>query len=156
MPRHAPSLVLLLALCFGVAALGGLSTASNVETWYPTLVRPTWRPPNGLFAPVWTVLYLSMAVAMWDVWRRTGWPEARTPVIAFGTQLALNAAWSPLFFGAHALGAALIDIVLMACAILWTIVAFWPHSRLSAGLMVPYLLWVSFATALNAWIWWMN
>jgi tryptophan-rich sensory protein len=149
-------LIGLLALCYAVAAVGGLATADSVTSWYPTLVRPDWRPPNWLFGPVWTTLYTAMAVAMWNIARQVPWPDSRPAVVAFGIQLALNAAWSPLFFGAKALGLALVDIVAMWFAIAATIAVFWRHSRLSAALLVPYLAWVSFATALNAWIWWMN
>jgi benzodiazapine receptor len=156
MPKNLPSLALLLVLCFGVAGVGGLSTASAVTEWYPTLVRPPWRPPDWLFGPVWTVLYTMMAVAMWNVWRQTRWPDNRAAVVTFGAQLALNALWSPLFFGARNLGAARGAIALMWLGRVATNAAFWPRSRASAGLMVPYLAWVSFAATLNAWLWWMN
>lgn len=149
-------LVGLVGLCFSVAALGGLATADGVREWYPSLVRPDWRPPNWVFGPVWTVLYTAMAVAMWNVWRVRPWDEIRGAATAFGVQLALNAAWSPLFFGAKQLGLALVDIALMWLAIAVCIGVFWRHSRLSAGLLVPYLAWVSFASVLNAWLWWMN
>ena len=150
------ALVGLIGLCFGVAAVGGLATASGVAEWYPSLIRPSWRPPNWQFGPVWTALYAMMGTAMWNVWRLERWPSIRGAVAAFAVQLALNAAWSPLFFGWRALGLALIDIVLMWGAIVVTIGAFWRHSRLSAALLMPYLAWVTFATALNAWIWWFN
>lgn len=146
----------LVVLCVAVGAVGGLATSTAVTEWYPTLNRPSWRPPNWLFGPVWTALYGMMAVAMWNIWRTVPWPESGAAFSAFATQLALNAVWSPLFFGARALGAALIDIVAMWFAIAATIAVFARHSRLSAALLVPYLAWVSFATALNAWIWWMN
>lgn len=147
-------LAALLVLCFAVAGVGGAATVDAVREWYPTLVRPSWRPPNWLFGPVWTVLYAAMAVAMWLVWREGG--ELRGPATAWGVQLGLNALWSPLFFGARNLGLALVDISLMWVAIAVTMARFWPRHRGAAWLLVPYLAWVSFAAALNAWIWAFN
>lgn len=147
-------LISLLVLCYSVAAVGGLSTAQSVTEWYPTLVRPWWRPPNWLFGPVWTTLYTAMAIAMWLVWRHAA--DARRPAALFAMQLALNAAWSPVFFGLRRLDLGLVVIVAMWVAIATTIAAFWRESRLAAALLVPYLAWVSFATTLNAWLWWMN
>ncbi|TNE85350.1 MAG: tryptophan-rich sensory protein [Deltaproteobacteria bacterium] len=143
-------LVGLIALCFAVAAIGGLSTADGVREWYPTLNRPDWRPPNWLFGPVWTMLYTAMAVAMWLVWRREGVGRGAA---VWSVQLLLNALWSPLFFGVRRLDLALVDIVGMWLAIAATIAVFASRSRVAAGLLVPYLAWVSFATALNGWIW---
>ena len=117
------------------------------------LVKPSWTPPDWVFGPVWSVLYLSMAVAAWLVWRQG---NAFTPMTLFATQLALNAPWSWLFFGLHSPGAAFIDIVLLWAAIAATTIAFW-HRLLVAGLLfVPYLAWVSFAAVLNFGIWRLN
>jgi translocator protein len=142
-----------IALCLAVGALAGLVTAPAVAEWYPTLAKPSWRPPNWLFAPAWTVLYIMMAVAAWLVWR-VG--DAKPALMLWAGQLALNFAWSFLFFGARSPGLGLIDIVLMWIAIAATIFAFAFKSRLAAFLMVPYLCWVSFALALNAAIFMMN
>jgi tryptophan-rich sensory protein len=142
-----------LVVAFGAAALGGATTAGSVRDWYPTIAKPSWNPPGWVFGPVWTVLYALMAVAAWLVWRRAGWCGA----LAWWTvQLALNAAWSPLFFGLHRIDLALVDIVALWAAIVGTTVAFWKVSPLAGGLFVPYLAWVSFAAVLNFTIWRLN
>lgn len=143
----------LLLLCFGVAAVGGLSTARGVAEWYPTLDKPPWTPPNWAFGPVWTVLYTLMAVAAWIVFRQRATPAA---VGTFAGQLVLNALWSPLFFAWQQTGSALVVITLLWGAILATIVVFWRIRALGGALLVPYLLWVTIAWTLNAWIWWFN
>ena len=138
---------------FAAAALGGVTTAGSVRDWYPTLVKPAWNPPAWIFGPVWTVLYLAMAVAAWLVWRRVGWGAA---LVWFALQLALNATWSPVFFGMHQIGLALVNIVLLWLAIAGTMVAFWKVTPVAGWLFVPYLAWVSFATALNFVLWRLN
>lgn len=142
-----------LVLCFGVAAIGGVSTAQGIAEWYPTLDKPPWTPPNWAFGPVWTTLYTLMAVAGWNVARRG---NAAGPMTWFGIQLALNALWSPVFFAWQQTGPALLVITLLWGAIVATIAAFGLRSRLSAILLVPYVIWVSLAWTLNAWIWWYN
>lgn len=124
--------------------------------WHAALAKPSWNPPNWLFGPVWTLLYTMMAVAVWLVWRERGWSGAREQLILFGMQLALNAAWSWLFFGLHRPDLALIDIVLLWLAILLTILSFREFSQTAAWLLVPYLAWVTFATLLNLALWRMN
>ena len=149
-------LSLLLGLCLGVGALGAWTTAGSVATWYPTLVKPAWNPPSWVFGPVWTALYLGMAVAAWLVWRAAGWRGSSRALGWFAAQLALNAAWSPLFFGLRSPAAAFLDIAALWVAIVATIAAFFRVSRPAAALLLPYLAWVSFAAALNAAIWRMN
>ena len=149
-------LVLSLAICLGVSALGAWSTASSVATWYPSLRKPWWNPPSWVFAPVWTVLYVSMSIAAWLVWRRKGWRGASGTLALFALQLALNAAWSPLFFGLRSPLAGLVNIVALWVAIAVTIVAFFRVVPAAAALLVPYWLWVSFATLLNAALWILN
>lgn len=144
-------LIALIALCQLVGLLGALVTDPS---YYEQLVRPSWAPPPSVFAPVWTVLYTMMGVAAWLVWR-TG-PRSREALTWFAIQLALNALWSPVFFGLHSLGGGLIVIVLLELAILRMIRAFAEHSGLAALLMVPYAAWVAYATALNAALWWLN
>lgn len=153
MMRQVLVLAGFVALCLAVAALGGFATFQSVAEWYPTLNKPSWTPPSWLFGPVWTLLYIMMAVAAWLVWRAG---EARAAMILFGAQLLLNLAWSFLFFGARSPVLGLIDIVALWLAIAATIFAFAMRSRLAAFLMLPYLCWVSFATALNASIWMLN
>jgi translocator protein len=151
--KHWLALAVLLILCFAVAGIGGLATAPSIPDWYAGLAKPSWTPPGWIFGPVWSVLYLSMAIAAWLVWRRG---DAVVPMMMFGTQLVFNAAWSWLFFGLHNPGAALIDIALLWMAITATTVVFWWRSTLAGILFVPYLIWVSFATALNLAIWRLN
>ncbi len=122
--------------------------------WYGYLMRPAFAPPNWVFAPVWTVLYLMMAVAAWLVWRRTGWRSR--PLTLWYIQLALNAVWTPVFFGLHWMGVALVVMALLWLAIILTIRAFAAVSRVAAWMLVPYLAWVTFALALNAGFWYLN
>jgi translocator protein len=131
-----------------LAAAGGV--AFPPDAWFSALIKPVWQPPNWLFGPVWTALYLMMGIAGGLVWLRGPSPLVRSALVAFGVQLLLNALWTPAFFGAHALGAALIVILALWLAILATIVRFARVSRWAAALLIPYLAWVSFATALNA------
>ena len=121
--------------------------------WYQTLNKPSWNPPPWIFGPVWTLLYLGMAVAAWLVWKRGGQGQA---LRLYLVQLALNAAWTPVFFGAHQLGAAFIVIVCMWIAIFLTQRAFQAVSRPAGLLLVPYLAWVSFASVLNFTLWRLN
>jgi tryptophan-rich sensory protein len=146
-------LVLFLLATFAVSGIGGLFTAPSIGTWYATIRKPTWTPPGWLFGPVWTLLYAMMAVSAWIVWRKVGFGTA---LVVFAIQLALNGIWSPVFFGAHAIGGGLVVIVALWCAIAATILVFWPVSVLAAMLLLPYIAWVSFATALNAAIWRLN
>lgn len=156
MRKSALALVACLALCFAVAGLGGWWTASSVQAWYPQLRKPTWTPPNWLFGPVWTALYLMMAIAAWLIWRRRDRPGAKRAMILFGGQLALNLAWSGLFFGLKKPGFALADIAALWLAIGATIAAFHPIDKRASALLIPYLAWVSFAAALNYAIWSLN
>ncbi len=115
-----------------------------------------WNPPGWVFGPVWTALYAMMAVAAWMVWRRGGFGMQRFPLVLFVTQLALNALWTPLFFGLHRPDLALVDIALLWLAIVSTVATFTRVHRGAAALLVPYLAWVSFATFLNLTIWRLN
>jgi len=146
-------LLIFLALSFSAAGLGSLATTPNIASWYASLAKPTWTPPNWLFGPVWTILYICMAVAAWLVWRKGGLVENRNPLGLFAVQLALNAAWSWLFFGFHLPGAAFIEILALLAAIAATTVAFWRKSLAAGLLMLPYLGWVGFASVLNLAIW---
>jgi benzodiazapine receptor len=137
---------------FITAAVGGLGVAGTPEE-YRGLKQPAWAPPSWLFGPVWTVLYVLIAVAGWLVWRRIGWGPA---LAVYAVQLVLNAIWTPLFFGAGQYGLALVDIVVLWFAIGATVLLFWRVSRLAGALLLPYWAWVTFATALNAAIWRMN
>lgn len=135
-----------------VAAVGSLAMR-DAAVEYTDLARPGWAPPGWLFGPVWAVLYVMIAISGWLVWRRTGWTSA---MWIFGAQLALNAAWTPLFFGAGRYGLAFLDIVGLWLLIVVTIALFGRISRVAAALLLPYWVWVSYAAALNLSIWQMN
>lgn len=156
--RSALVLAAFVAVCFAAAGLGSLFTAPQVGPggWYDTLDKPFFIPPAYLFGPVWTALYLAMALSGWLVWRRTGFSRARVAMALFFAQLALNFLWSVDFFGLRAPGLGLVEILVLWAAILATILAFRRISGPAALLLVPYLAWVTFATALNAGIWLLN
>lgn len=154
--RNLIALLLAFALCFGVSALNGVLTEPNLP-WYETLARPGFTPPNSIFPVVWTVLYAMMAVALWQFWRAKGKEEdRRLGLIAFAVQLALNVAWSLAFFRLRSPGSGLVVILVLLVAIAVTIVLFDRSSRTAALLLVPYLLWVCFAAALNFACWILN
>ena len=121
--------------------------------YYASLAKPSWSPPAWVFGPVWTALYLMMAVAAWLVWRQGGWRAQRAPLSLYLLQLALNALWTPVFFGLRSPGLALVVIVSLGAAIVLTGRAFRPVSRVASWLLIPYLVWVVFAAALNFSIW---
>lgn len=154
------ALAAFLAVCFAVSAIGGAVTSTTVDTWYQSLAKPSFTPPDWLFAPVWSTLYAIMAVAGWLVWRRAGFGAGpgggRRALTAFAAQLAFNLAWSVLFFGMTWIAAALLDIALLIATLIITIIGFWRIHRLAAALLVPYLLWVGYAAALNIGIWLLN
>ena len=145
-----------IAICFASAGLGAAATATSVGGWYQTLAKPSWNPPSWLFGPVWSALYLMMAVAAWLVWRAHGWSAARTALNWFGIQLALNVTWSFLFFGMQRPGLAFAEIIALWLCISATTLAFREKSVTAALLLVPYLAWTSFAVLLNFAIWRMN
>lgn len=149
-------LIVALAICFAVAAIASLATTPEIPGWYARLKKPSWTPPNWLFGPVWTALYGAMAVAAWLVWRRGGWQQNSAALWLFVIQLALNFAWSFIFFRLHRPGLAFAEIVLLWVAIAATIVKFIGVSKVAALLLVPYLLWVTYASALNFAVWRLN
>ncbi|NNE21286.1 MAG: tryptophan-rich sensory protein [Rhizobiales bacterium] len=133
-----------------------MATASSVYGWYTTLVKPSFNPPGWVFGPVWTVLYVAMAVAGWRIWLRT--PDARRKVglIAYGAQLTLNLSWSYLFFGLQRPGLALVDIMVLFILLVFTTILYSRMDRTAGALFTPYLAWVAFAMVLNAAIWHLN
>lgn len=153
---HWIMLLLFVAVCLSVGAIGGMLTASSVDTWYPGLNKPSWNPPKTVFAPVWTSLFVMMAVAAWVVWSRRDAKDVRAAMALFGFQLVLNMGWSAIFFGLRQPGFASFEIVLLWLSIVATIFAFARVSRTAAWLLAPYLCWVSFASALNVAIWRLN
>lgn len=148
--RSVLALVGWVALCYS-AALSGIVFMPG--EWYAGLNKPAWNPPNWIFGPVWTTLYILMGVSAWLVWQRA---NSRPALSMFLVQLALNALWTPVFFGLKQPGTAFAVILAMWSAIAATIAMFWNRSRTGAALLVPYLAWVSFATALNFAIWRLN
>lgn len=151
--RSGSTLLLFLALCFGAAFFGAQFEPAS---WYADLDKPSWNPPSGVFAPVWTVLYLAMAIAAWLVWLRRGWRDGAVALTVFFVQLALNAAWSWIFFGLHRMGWAFVEIVTLEAAILVTAWLFWKVRPLAGALLLPYAAWVGFAATLNFTLWRMN
>ena len=151
--QHRPLLgFIILTLVAGAA--GTVFTEPAIPTWYAGLTKPDFTPPNWLFAPVWTTLYVLMAIAGWRVWRITGLnsPELKL----WGAQLMLNFLWSPIFFAAHLILLALAEMTLLWLLILATLVLFWRRDRIAGLLLLPYLAWVSYALALNFAIWRLN
>jgi len=144
-----------LIVSFIAAAIGGAASI-RAGSFYLELARPEWAPPPGIFGPVWTVLYVLIAVAAWLVWRAGGFRAAQTALTLFLVQLALNALWSWLFFAWQRGGLAFTEILLLWAAIAATLSAFWRIRPLAGALLVPYLVWVSFASVLNYSIWQLN
>ncbi len=151
-----PMLGVFIAAVAIVAITGSMFTPSVDPAWYASLRKPSFNPPNWIFAPVWTVLYVLIAVSAWLVWRRVGWNGAGLPMGWWFTQLMLNAVWTPLFFGAHLVGTALSVILALLGAIIGTIMVFRRHHALAAAMLLPYAAWVGFASLLNASIWLLN
>jgi tryptophan-rich sensory protein len=148
--RNALALVgfIVITFCAPLMSIGSMPGA-----WYAALNKPTWNPPSWVFGPAWTLLYTLMAVAAWLVWKRVGFSR---PLAFYFVQLALNAAWTPIFFGAHQLGWALVEIILMWIMILLTLLSFRRVTPTAGWLFVPYLAWVSFASFLNLTLWRLN
>jgi translocator protein len=154
--RQIVTLVVSVAACLGAGFVGSRFSIGSVHTWYPTLSKPTWTPPAWVFAPVWTALYCMMGIAAGLVWSRAGWAVARVSLILFAIQLVLNVTWSAIFFGLHQPGWAFAEIVLLWAAIAATAGEFWRVSKAAGWLMIPYLAWVTFASALNFAVWRLN
>jgi tryptophan-rich sensory protein len=154
--RAAAGLVGFVLLCLAVAAIGGLITTGSVDGWYRALIKPSFNPPDWVFGPVWTVLYIAMGIAAWMVWKRAGLAGAQRALGLFLAQLALNLLWTVLFFGLHAPGLAFVEILVLLAAIAGTMRAFAAVDRRAAWLLAPYLAWVGFASLLNGAIWWLN
>ena len=155
--RNILRLVVSIVACLAAGAIGSIFTRSAITTWYATLEKPPFTPPNWLFAPAWTLLYVLMGTAAFLVWRNgLGNRQVRIALIVFLIQLILNALWSVVFFGLESPLSGLIVISILWVAILVTIIKFFKISRVASVLMWPYLLWVTFAAVLNASIWLLN
>ena len=154
--RSALALLAFVAVCATAALVGSAFTEPSIPEWYGSLIKPFFTPPSWLFGPVWSVLYLAMAIAGWLVWLRHRNIAVALPLALFGSQLVLNALWSILFFGLQAPGIALVEILTLWAMIFATLISFWKISTIAGWLFVPYLAWVSFATILNFEIWHLN
>lgn len=140
---------------FMAAAIGAVASI-QAGPFYTRLVRPDWAPPPEVFGPVWTGLYVLMAIAAWLVWRVGGFRANRSALTLFFVQLTLNALWTWLFFGWHRGALAFVDILVLEALIVATLIGFWRVRPLAGALLVPYLLWVTFAAALNYSVWQLN
>jgi tryptophan-rich sensory protein len=154
--RTSLMLFLFVGICLTIGWLGSFLTRPSIPVWYAGLAKPTWTPPNWLFAPMWTALYVLMGVAGWLVLKQGSLIELALPLGLFAFQLLLNLGWSALFFGAHRIGAALLEIAILWFTILVMAILFWGVAPLAGWLLLPYLLWVAYAAALNFAIWRLN
>jgi benzodiazapine receptor len=148
-------LIAFLAAVFTVAALGGWLTSFGLKEWYPALHKPAWNPPGWIFGPVWAALYIMMSLAAWMAWMRHS-PLGKFALILWAAQLALNLAWSALFFYLRQPGWAFAEIIILLLAIIATTVSFFRISAWAGVLLIPYVAWVSFAAVLNFTVWRMN
>jgi translocator protein len=156
---NLPALGVFLVLALGVGAIGAVFSpgfSASATQWYAALIKPEWLPPQKWFAPVWIALYLLMAVAAWMVWRERYHRARAMAMSAFAAQLLLNALFSPVFFGMKSIGAGLFDIVALWIALAWTLREFARVRVAAAVILLPYLLWVSFAAALTLSVWRLN
>lgn len=150
------ALIVSFAACMSAAAIGGLLTTRSIEEWYNTIKKPSWNPPEWAFGPIWTILYILMAISAWMLWEEGDAQSRLVPLSIFGVQLALNVIWSGVFFYKKMILGGLVEIIALWIAIFATLVAFWGESAIAAILLMPYLLWVSIASYLNYTIWRLN
>ncbi len=148
----------MITTCLAIGYLSGMNTKTSIATWYVLLKKPVFNPPNWVFAPVWTVLYLFMGLASGLVWNKIGFNKTtvRNALLFFAIQLGLNALWSYLFFGLQNTFLALLEIIVFWLLLYETYLKFSKIDKIAGYLMVPYFIWVSFASVLNASIWWLN
>ena len=149
-------LAILLGLSAAVAVVSGLVTVKSVNTWYVTLAKPAFNPPNWLFGPVWTVLYIAMAIAAWRIWSSRNHSHVGVAMGLYAAQMTLNFAWSLIFFGMHHIGAGLVDLLGLVGLLTAATFVFWRRDAVSGALMALYLAWASFAALLNFSIWRLN
>ncbi|MEB3286379.1 MAG: TspO/MBR family protein [Vampirovibrionales bacterium] len=145
-----------LAICLGIGVIEGMATSTSVATWYVGLEKPWFNPPDWIFAPVWTTLYVLMATAVWRIHGVVDNRLRQKAIALFCLQLFFNAAWSVLFFTWHLIAIALVDIVLLWGSLLWTMGVFYRRDKWAGILLLPYWLWVSFAVVLNWQLWILN
>lgn len=150
------SLAAFILTCFIIELFGGFWTRETVSTWYPMLIKPSWTPPNWVFGPVWTCLYMMIAFSGWLIYRAKDSHNRTAALQLYGLQLALNFLWSFLFFSLRNPFLGLIDITLLCLLVILTIIKTWPVTRLGTLLLIPYLFWIVYAATLNAGIWFLN
>lgn len=148
-------IIVCVAICVGFGALSGLNTIDAIQTWYPTIQKPSWNPPNWLFGPVWTALYVMMGISFALLWNSSQ-NGRNNAMLLFVVQFGLNMAWSFLFFNLHLLGWSFVESLIMLSAIGATIILSYAVNATAAYMLIPYFLWVSFASILNGTVWWLN
>jgi len=154
--KSAFSLILCLVLCQSVGGLGAFFTYPEIEGWHASLQKPSFNPPNWVFSPVWTTLYVLMGISLWTILNAEKTAAKKTALIAFTFQLILNSIWSFLFFNLHSPFAALVEVIFLWFAILFWIIKTYPVCKWGALINIPYLMWVSFASLLNFSFWKLN
>jgi translocator protein len=154
--RSIIGLIAWIGVSLAAGLIGNMLGGGGDPQFYQQLDRPAWAPPPWLFGPVWITLYVMMGTAAWMVWRERGFARARLPLVVFLVHLVFNAAWTGIFFGLRMFGLALAEIVVLAALVAWLVVMFWRVRPLAGALLVPYLLWVGFATALTFSLWRLN
>ena len=154
LPKKAISLLIFIILAFGASAWGGLVTSFYKEPWYSTIIKPEFNPPDWIFAPVWITLYIAMSVAAWLIWIN---PKRVEKIIyIYFIHLLINGSWSLFFFGLHLILVSLIIIAVIIFFVVWLIKLYYPINKLSSFLMIPYLMWLSYALVLNFYIFILN
>lgn len=155
-PTRIASLIICLILPLLVGTISGIATSDNITTWYATLNKPSFNPPNYLFGPMWTALYFLMGISLFLIWKSDPGSLRNQALMVFGIQLVLNFAWSFIFFHFKLVGWAFVEIIFVWASIFVMIIVFNRIHKTAAYLQIPYLLWVSFASMLNGYIWYLN
>jgi len=155
-PSTIITFVVCLAIPLAVGSIAGIATADAIKSWYAGLAKPAFNPPGSLFGPVWTLLYILMGISLFLIWRAPRGMARTRALWVFAIQLALNFAWSFLFFSFHQIGWAFAEILLIWIAVLTMILLFARVNKTAALIQIPYILWVSFASVLNGTVWWIN
>ena len=154
--KHLFPLLISILIVFSAGFISSLFTTPNISTWYAFIIKPSFSPPNWLFAPAWSLLYILMAVAAFLVWNKRNNPKTKSALMFYGIQLILNALWSIIFFGMHNPGLAFLEIIFLWSFILITLIKFYKINKTAGLLFIPYILWVSFASILNLFVWMIN
>jgi len=155
-PQKIGAFLLSLIIPLAVGGISGFFTVSAIPGWYQTIQKPSWNPPNWVFGPVWTTLYVLMGIAMYLIWTQPRTEQRQRALYLNAAQLILNFFWSLIFFNLHAIGWALIEIIILWVVIVQTMFAYDRIYKPAAWLLLPYIVWVTFATILNGTIWWLN